>query len=174
MNLRLKRTPGIYMVGFMGAGKTTVGSLLAAELGWNFADLDDDIEGAAGVKISEIFETRGEDAFRELESAALATRVRKIERGSPTVLAMGGGAFAQESNFRLVSGNGISIWLDCPLDLIQQRIAGEHHRPLAADPEQFAQLYDARQESYGKADYRVDGSGSVAEVVGRILKLPVF
>ena len=92
MILKLKRTPGIYLVGFMGSGKTTIGRHLADELGWSFADLDADIEAEQGTTIAQIFDTRGEDEFRRIETAAIQKRVRMIEKGRPMVLALGGGA----------------------------------------------------------------------------------
>ena len=87
MILKLKRTPGIYLVGFMACGKTTVGGGLAWELGWSFADIDEDIETVQGITIAQIFETRGEAEFRRIEAAAIQERVRSIERGRPTVVA---------------------------------------------------------------------------------------
>lgn len=175
MNSVLIRCPGLYLVGFMGCGKTTVGVKLADELGWGFADLDDDIEAGAGQSIPAIFDARGEAEFRRLEHEALASRVRTIRRGQPMVLSLGGGAFAQENNFELLHGNGVSLWLDAPLELIRQRIAGQEHRPLARDPEKFAQLYQARQSAYARADYRIEiGGDDPAEAVGAILGLPLF
>lgn len=175
MNARLIRTPGLYLVGFMGCGKTTIGSLLADELGWSFADLDDDIEAEAHATIISIFQAQGEAVFRQLEHAALAARVKRVQRGQPMVLSLGGGAFAQAQNVSLVEENGISIWLDCPLDRIRARIAGQEHRPLARDPENFEALYHARKSYYAKADYRVEvASDSAQEVVAAILALPVF
>jgi len=175
MKTKLVRTPGLYLVGFMGCGKTTVGKLLADNLGWTFVDLDDDIEASAGTTIFEIFASRGEEVFRRLEHEALRRRVQQIECGHPTVLSMGGGAFAQADNFELVEDNGISIWLDCPMEEIQQRIAGETHRPLAKDPQRFEDLFAARREAYVRADFRIDASGLNADqVVAAIGKLPIF
>ena len=71
MNLRLKRTPGIYLVGFMGSGKSTIGRLLAEKIGWPFFDLDQEIEAREGATIAAIFEARGEAEFRRIEAAAL-------------------------------------------------------------------------------------------------------
>jgi shikimate kinase len=102
MILKLKRTPGIYLVGFMASGKTTVGRMLADELGWSFADVDQDIEAAQGRAIAEIFDTAGEEDFREIEHAAIRKRVGEVERGKPMVVALGGGAFAQEANHALL------------------------------------------------------------------------
>jgi len=90
MILKLKRTPGIYLVGFMASGKTTIGRLLADELGWAFADLDEDIEAQQGRSIAEIFDSDGEEEFRTIERAAIRKRVVEVERGKPMVLALGG------------------------------------------------------------------------------------
>ena len=118
MILKLKRTPGIYLVGFMGCGKTTVGRLLAQELGWTFVDIDDVIEETAGTTINEIFDRQGEVEFRRLEREAIVNRIRLIEGGRPAVVALGGGAFAQPAVRELTAVNGVSIWLNCPLDVL--------------------------------------------------------
>ncbi len=175
MLLRLKRTPGIYLVGFMGSGKTEVGRLLADELGWSFVDLDEDIETSEGASIAEIFDTRGEAAFRKLEHEALDKRVRDVERGQPMVMATGGGVFADETNRKRLEERGVTIWLDCPLSRICGRLQGTDNRPLARDPERFKQLYEGRREAYVKADYSVDAdTDDAASVVAAILKLGIF
>ena len=89
MNLILKRTPAIYLVGFMGSGKTTVGRLLAERLGWSFVDLDDNIEARERMPIAEIFETRGEPAFRAIEAEVLRGLVQAVKAGRPLVIALG-------------------------------------------------------------------------------------
>lgn len=155
MILDLKRTPGIYIVGFMGSGKTTVGQLLAQQIGWPFRDLDEVIESAEGRTIASIFDSEGEAPFRKIESAALEGQVRRIEAGHPMVLALGGGAFAQPSNRELVRGRGLSFWLDCPLDRAARRVAQAEHRPLARDPERFARLFAERRPIYAQADHRI-------------------
>ena len=175
MILKLKRTPGIYLVGFMGCGKSTIGRALADEIGWRFIDLDEEIEKAEKCSISEIFEQRGEPAFRLLETAELRKRVRNIECGQPFVVALGGGAFLQENNCELLSTKGVSIWLDCPFETIQQRIAGQTHRPLAQDPAKFRELYESRRPGYGRADYRIEvSSDDPAETVAKILALELL
>ncbi len=175
MNLLLKRTPGLYLVGFMGAGKTTIGYQLAARLGWQFVDLDVDVERTSGQTISGIFEQFGEARFRELEYEALKRRVRAIASGSATVLALGGGAFAQPRTASLLEDHGASIWLDCPFEKIQERVARASHRPLARDPERFRQLYEDRLAIYSRADYRVPiETDECSETVDRILHLPLF
>lgn len=155
MNLKLKRTPGIYIIGFMGSGKSTVGRMLADEIGWRFADLDDDIENSQRTSISDIFATRGEAEFRRLEHEAIQNRVRSISRGTPTVLAVGGGAFTQPDNIRLLREHGITVWIDTDFDIIRKRIHGSDHRPLARDPEKFEQLFRERRRFYEQAEFHV-------------------
>jgi shikimate kinase len=174
MILKLKRTPGIYLVGFMACGKSTVGRILAEEIGWHFGDLDQDIEFHHKMTIPDIFDQLGEAAFREMESAAIATRVRSIERGRPTVLALGGGAFTHEKNCSLLTGNGVTIWIDCSLAIIRDRVAHSSHRPLARDTEAMERLYEERRQAYERAEYRVETFGDSAAVVKDILKLPIF
>lgn len=175
MILKLKRTPGIYLVGFMACGKSTIGRMLADSLGWSFIDIDDDIEARAKASISDIFQTLGETEFRRLESEAIVNRVKMIERGLPMVIALGGGAFARDDNYQLLSANGVSIWLNCPLPILEQRVAKATHRPLAKDPKRFSDLYHARLPLYGRADYHVEIKGDDPDpVLQQILKLPIF
>ncbi len=175
MNLRLKRAPGIYLVGFMGSGKTTIGRLLAQRLGWSFADLDDEIEAAERSTITAIFEERGEAEFRRIESETLRRLVRTIECGRPAVIALGGGAFAQDANRSIALEHGVVIWLDCPFDTVARRVAPTTHRPLARDPERFATLYHARREIYTLADVRIEiASDDPAVAVDAIATHPIL
>jgi shikimate kinase len=155
MNVRLKRTPGLYLVGFMGSGKTTVGRHLAERLGWSFFDLDHEIEAAEKTTIAELFDARGEPEFRRIESEMLRQHIRSIERGRPAVIALGGGAFVDAGNRELALQNGIAIWLDCPFERVQRRVGDTSARPLARDPQRFAALYESRREIYALADVRV-------------------
>ena len=109
MHIKLKRSPGIFIAGFMGSGKSTVGRMLADQLGWEFVDLDAEIERAQVTTIAAIFEERGEAEFRRIETQMMERWVRRIEGGSPTVLALGGGAFVQAGNFELIENHGVSI-----------------------------------------------------------------
>jgi shikimate kinase len=175
MILKLKRTPGIYLVGFMAAGKSTIGRMLAHELGWSFADVDEDIEAMEGISIAEIFDRRGEEEFRKIEHEALRKRVRSVEQGRPTVVALGGGAFAQEHNRSILVENGVTIWLDVPFPLVRARLEGSSHRPLAREQQHFQQLYEDRRPHYSKAEFRIDiQTNDPAPIVTAILKLPVF
>lgn len=175
MILKLKRTPGIYLVGFMAAGKTTIGRVLAERLGWHFVDLDEEIEAAQHMTIARLFETRGEEEFRRLERAALRARVKAIECGKPTVLALGGGTYVAPANYDLVENNGITIWLDCPFEVVQRRVEQTTHRPLARDAENFARLYESRREAYARADYRIAIESDDPEAaVAAVMRLPLF
>ena len=175
MNLKLKRTPGIYVVGFMGAGKSTVGRHLAHRLGWSFFDTDAEIEAAENTAIAEIFAARGEAEFRRIETAIISQHVHWIERGRPAVLSLGGGAFTLPENRLLLQDNGIAVWLDCPLETIKHRVAHATHRPLARDPEAFAALYEARRDHYRLADVHVPISSDDPEItVAAILAHPIF
>ena len=169
MNVKLKRTPGIYLVGFMGSGKSTIGRLLAHRLGWSFFDMDHEIEAAEGATIREIFETRGEPEFRRIETAILEQHMSWIEHGRPSVLALGGGAFAREGNCTLVLDRGITVWLDCPFEIVERRAALTSHRPLSLDRVQFAALYHERLEAYRFADIHIaitgDDPGPVVEAI---------
>lgn len=175
MILKLKRTPGIFLVGFMGSGKSTVGRTLAEELGWDFADLDQDIEQREGMPISQIFDSRGEAEFRQAETAALRERVRSVEGGRPCVIALGGGAFLSEENFQMVSNNGVTVWLDCSLATVERRLAGCGHRPLARDPEKLRELFAVRRAGYERADYCIAvEDDDAAATAAKILALPLF
>ncbi|HYP14548.1 MAG TPA: shikimate kinase [Bryobacteraceae bacterium] len=155
MNLKLKRTPGIYLIGFMGSGKSTIGRMLAEEIGWRFVDLDEDIEHEQHKSIPELFRLAGEAEFRRLETEAIAKRVRHVRCGIPTVIALGGGAFTREENIEMLNENGITVWIDTALSVCRRRVNMSEHRPLARDPQMFEQLYHKRRESYGRAEYRL-------------------
>lgn len=162
----------IYLLGFMGSGKSTVGTLLAQELDWPFIDLDATIEAGQGVTICEIFDHAGEAFFREIERAAL-TEASKTE---PAVIALGGGTFVQKSNLEFIREmGGTTVWLDCPLEELRRRCEGMNNRPLFRDPASFAQLLDQRLPYYRLAEYRVSTEGKAPEeVVEQILRLKLL
>ncbi|HWE49298.1 MAG TPA: shikimate kinase [Bryobacteraceae bacterium] len=175
MLCELKRSPGIYLTGFMGSGKTTVARALAERLGWEFVDVDAEIEAREGSSIAEIFDTRGEEEFRRIETEVIQLWVRKVQCGMPYVIALGGGAFAQPQNLTLIEHAGVSIWLDCPVEVVEQRIASDGAiRPLARDNAAFRWLYDQRREAYSKAGYQIDAACDVDVAIERILELPFW
>ena len=162
----------LYLLGFMGCGKTTVGAMLARQLGWPFIDLDTTIEAGQGMSIRQIFEGSGEPFFREIEHAAL-TEMSKTE---PAVIALGGGTFAQQPNIEFIgSMKGATVWLDCPIEELERRCAGITTRPLFRDAQSFRQLHEFRTQFYQKADYRVStGSAPPQDVVDQIMRLRIF
>ncbi len=172
MTLKLKRSPGIYLVGFMGCGKSTVGARLAGEIGWRFLDLDERIEQEQGVTIARIFAEKGEPEFRRIESEALSEVIRETQRGRATVASLGGGAFAWPGNREKLEDAGVTIWLDVPFARIVARVGESPHRPLAQDRERFARLYEQRRPLYAKADYRIPfDTDEASDAVTAILQL---
>jgi shikimate kinase len=157
----------IFLVGFMGSGKSTVGPLVAAKLGWDFLDLDRQIEREQGKPIREIFEQNGEPEFRRIE----ARHLRSLKDRAACVVALGGGAFVQEANRPIVAELGVSVFLDCRLEVIQARCPDDGNRPLLATPERIKDLYAVRQPFYRMSDFSVDASDlEPAQVADQILR----
>jgi shikimate kinase len=165
----------ITLVGFMGAGKTTVGRELARRLAWRFDDLDDLIQAAEGQTIERIFHQQGEKAFRELEHGILSATL--ANNTSPRVLALGGGAFVDAKNRRLLESARVpAVFLDAPVEeLFARSEQPEIVRPLRRNPEQFRELYEKRRPEYAKAAICVQTSGReigvIAEEIISKLKL---
>src|SRR6266478_17492 len=131
------------LAGFMGSGKTTVGTLLARQLAWHFIDLDDRIEESAGLRIPEIFERLGESAFRKIEADQLRAAIgRALERKEPLVLALGGGTYAQPGAPEFLRAAGAPvIWLDSPVETLLARCMTMTGRPLFRDEASFRALH---------------------------------
>ena len=167
----MKPVPGLYLVGFMASGKTTIGRALAQELGWPFVDIDTEIEAREGRAISQIFLERGETRFREIETEVIS----QFAGGSSAVIALGGGAFVQPANRELIESNGVTVWLDCSLEVIRKRLGDDSTRPLAANRNGLEKLFADRRPLYARANYRVDvDTDDSPEIVKRILALPIF
>jgi len=164
------RKRSIVLVGLMGAGKTTVGRRLADALGMPFTDADHEIEDAAGLTVSEIFEKYGEEHFRDGERKVIA---RLIE-GEPCVLATGGGAFMNDQTRALIKAKAVSVWLKAELELLLERVLRRDTRPLlkTGDPRDIlGRLMDERYPVYSEADVVVEsGEGPHGRVVGAIIK----
>lgn len=141
----------MYLVGFMGAGKTTLARALGARLDWRVEDVDERIEMREGRAIATIFSREGEAYFREVERQVLLDLLPLRH----VVVATGGGTFADPQNRALINRDGVSVWLDVPLASVIERIPPDGRRPLAADRAQFEQLYDARREAYQHAHIRL-------------------
>lgn len=161
----------ICLAGFMGSGKTTVGTLLARQLAWRFVDLDDRIEESAGLAIAQIFERFGEPAFRQIEANQLRAALGRVSaQKEATVLALGGGTYAQPGCPEFLRTAGVPVlWLDSPVELLLSRCMTMTGRPLFRDESSFRALYAQRLPSYQLADFRVDSSGDPAQVVAQIL-----
>ena len=145
----------IVLVGLMGAGKSTVGRRLAAAIDLPFVDADAEIEKAAGMSISDIFEVCGEADFRSGERRV----IRRLLSGPPHVLATGGGAFMNRETRNLIKERAISVWLRADLDLIVERATRRNTRPLLrqGDPREIlAKLMDERDPIYAEADITIE------------------
>jgi len=155
----------VFLLGFMGAGKTSVGQALARRLHWRFVDLDQRIEMQEGLAIAEIFSRSGEEAFRRLETAVLRTLLAELGQGSPAVVALGGGAPLREENTALLAACGApQVFLDAPFEVVRQRCrATVAARPLFREEEPARLLYEARRPHYLKAQLRVDTAARSVE-----------
>jgi shikimate kinase len=156
----------VYLVGFMAAGKTTVARSLAKRLGWQAVDIDELIEQRERLPVSDIFARHGEAYFRALERQVL------IEQTGPRhmVVATGGGTFADVQNRAAINRDGVSVWLDVPLDRLVERVPADGRRPLAADRAGFERLYHQRRAAYEQAHVRLDaGRASVDALVEQLV-----
>lgn len=156
----------IVLVGLMGSGKTCIGRHLARRLELPFVDADEEIVGAAGIPVAEIFATLGESGFREGERKVIA---RLLDR-SPHVLATGGGAFLDPGTRQLIRKRGVSIWLRASLDILDRRTRGRSSRPLlnVSDPRAVLEsLMRVRYPVYAEADVVVDTTEEPAEATAR-------
>jgi thiamine-phosphate diphosphorylase len=159
-------TGRIYLVGFMGSGKTAIGRRLAERLGMPFVDLDAEIERTSGVTVRALFEASGEAAFRERESVFL----NATESLPRAVVATGGGCYVREGNRQSIARLGTAVFLDLPLPALLARLAGKIDRPLFAGPEQAARLYAEREPFYRMGSVAVPLTGeSIEEAADRVL-----
>ena len=166
----------IVLVGFMGAGKSSVGRELGRQLGWPFEDLDDRVEAREGRTVEQIFLESGEAAFRQAEHLALQQLISEL-KSEPRVVALGGGAFVQPNNAGLLEANGLpTVFLNAsPEELFRRCEEQGTNRPLRRDREQFLDLYQKRLPHYSKAGLQIETTGkdvtSVTIEIGRKLGL---
>lgn len=151
----------IYLVGFMGSGKSTIGQALAQEMGRVCLDLDEVIEQREGMAIPEIFDLQGEPRFREIETRLLL----EILDLPPAVVAVGGGAFIQDYNRNLILEKGFAVWLNIPIDLAWERSRQADNRPLARNRESFESLLFEREPLYRMSHLTVDIEGKLPEAI---------
>lgn len=156
----------IYLVGFMGSGKTTVARALARRLDWRAIDIDELIEAREHDTVSNIFAKRGEPYFRAAERTVLLEQLEPRH----VVVATGGGTFVDPLNRAAINRDGASVWLDVPLERLIARVPADGRRPLAADRPEFERLYASRRPSYEQAHYRIEaGRASVDAVVEQLV-----
>jgi len=160
-------TDKVYLVGFMGAGKTTLARRLATRLDWRVEDVDERIEAREGRTVSAIFASQGEPYFRDIERRVLVDLLPLRH----VVVATGGGTFADADNRALINRDGVSVWLDVPLARIVDRVPADGRRPLAADRAQFERLFLSRRAGYQQAHVHLDADDhAVDELVDQLLE----
>jgi shikimate kinase len=161
----------VFLVGFMGAGKTTVGKALSHHLGWPFEDLDDRLQNREGRTVEQIFRESGEAAFRRAETLALRELLDELG-ATPRIVALGGGAFVQPENTELLQRADVtSVFLDGPVEELFRRCHQQQvERPLRGSLEQFQQLYQMRRPHYLTARLRVDTASKDVEAVADELR----
>ncbi len=165
------RANAVFLVGFMGAGKSSVGRALGQRLNWDFEDLDDHIQDREGCSVAEIFRKSGEVRFRQAEHDALKDVLSVLGDVGGRIIALGGGAFIQQNNAALLAEVKFpTVFLDAPVEelwrrcLLQAAESGAD-RPLVQSEEQFRQLYDARRLSYSQASLMIDTSNRPVEKI---------
>jgi shikimate kinase len=156
----------LYLVGFMGAGKTTVARALGRRTGWRVEDIDTCIETRERRPVASIFAQQGEPYFRQLERQVLGELLSLRH----VVVATGGGTFVEPDNRALMLADGVVAWLDLPLALVLERVPADGRRPLAADRGQMEQLFVRRQLAYAESHVRLDAARPVPEIVETVLE----
>jgi shikimate kinase len=156
----------VFLVGFMGSGKTSVGQALSRRMGWPFEDLDDRIVAREGRTIEAVFRESGEIEFRRAENAALRELLGELG-SSPRVVALGGGAFVQAENFALIESAGVhTVFLDAnPEELYRRCEQEQRQRPLRQSATQFYELYGQRRTAYLKARCQIETRGKDVDAV---------
>lgn len=157
----------IYLCGFMGCGKTTVGKLLAQRLGCGFYDMDGCIVEKEKMEIPQIFAEKGEKYFREAETET----IRELAEKSG-VIACGGGAMLKKENSAIASAAGTVVYIDVPFETCYSRISGDKNRPIVMSntKEELEIIYDGRAPLYREnSSVTVSGDGSAEEIADRII-----
>ena len=167
-----------YLTGFMAAGKSTIGPILANSLGWNFFDLDKEVEKKEGLKIVDLFEQKGEEYFRNLETETL----KELSGKNEVIISLGGGAIASEENFKLIKSSGRIIYLKSSPEMAYKRLRFKRDRPAfifegeeVPSKEQFLErinhLLESRKKYYELCDFIIDtDSQTVGKTVDVLAK----
>jgi shikimate kinase len=160
-------TVRVVLVGFMGAGKSTVGPLVARRLGYTFEDMDGRIASRIGRDVATIFREDGEEAFRALERE----EARALSGLSRLVIAAGGGAFTRPETRALLQHGATTVWLRCDLDTMLARLPADGARPLAGNRDIMRALLADREPLYRMADVAVEAAGPPEDVANRVVAL---
>ena len=166
----MKSKENLVFLGMMGSGKSSIGLLIAKKLELNFIDIDKEIEKESGISITKIFETRGEDYFRNLEEKIT---LKKLKFNS-TVISLGGGAFSNKSIRKEVLKSHISFWLNWNKEILLKRIKNSKKRPLAfnSTDNELIDLIKKRSNIYSKALYEIKCDNlSKNEIIKKIFKI---
>jgi shikimate kinase len=167
-----------YLTGFMAAGKSTIGPILANTLGWEFYDLDKEVEKKEGMKIIELFNQKGEEYFRKSETEIL----KELSGRNKVIISLGGGAIASDENFRIIKSSGKIIYLKSSPEIVYRRLRFKRDRPAfifegeeLPSEEQFLkrinELLDSRKKYYEQCDFVIDtDSQKVGKTVDIIAK----
>jgi len=159
----------------MGAGKSSIGQALGKKLGWVFEDLDERIERRERRKVADIFREFGESGFRRAEHAALKELLTELRPGSERITALGGGAFVQKNNLRLIkSSKALTVFLDADAAELWRRCQKQGkqqgiERPLLGSLQGFRELYEARRPQYLKARFRQETGGKTVQAIAAAL-----
>ncbi len=175
-NLKNSYVMPLFLIGYMGSGKSTLGRKAASALGWRFVDMDKEIERRAGMSVSEIFSTLGEPAFRQMERDYIAS----LSPEENVVVATGGGAPCHFDNMDVMNSLGVTLYLRVPAGALVERLIASHtRRPLieGKSPEQLRLYIEShlaeREPYYTRATYTLEGVGINARHIVETLRLRV-
>jgi len=165
-----KLKKNLVLTGMMGSGKTTIGKSLSQRLEMGFADIDAIIEKKVGLSISEIFEMKGEKAFREEEEK----ESKKILKKTNLIIALGGGAFINKNIRNEIKKSSVSVWLDLDIKMLYKRVKESKKRPLLknSSEEELIKIYNLRKKIYSLADFKVQcGSKNKEQIITEVLQI---
>ena len=166
----MKSKKNLILIGMMGSGKSTIGSLLSKKLNIKFIDIDNVLENDSKMKISEIFEKKGENFFRNLEEKITL----KLLNSNNNVISLGGGGFINEKIRKEVLKNNFSFWLNCNAQILLNRIKKNKRRPIAFNlsDNELTELITKRTKIYSKAQFKINCHKlTKTEIVKKILKI---
>ena len=166
----MKSKKNLVLVGMMGSGKSTIGSLISKKLNLKFIDIDNVLENEAKMKISEIFKKKGENFFRNLEEKITL----KLLRSTNNIISLGGGSFINEKIRKEILVNNFSFWLNCDAKILLKRIKKNKKRPVTSslNDNEILELIEKRKKIYSKTQFKINCHNlKKTEIVEKILKI---